>query len=138
VTVAVYVDVAAGPERFAFPVDAVREVGGLGQLERVPGTRPPLLGIRHLRGRILPVFDFGLLIGATAGGRDETGRHVVVIEHDGVTAGLAVDGITGVRELPGPSEATLSPILAGAVLADDALVGIVDVERLLADLHERA
>jgi hypothetical protein len=60
--------------------------------------------------------------------------------------GFAVDDVTGVAELPAQTEALEmtegagghppagefeSPILAGAVLADGALIGIIDVARAI-------
>jgi hypothetical protein len=54
-----------------------------------------------------------------------------VAESDELRVGFAVDDVTGVIELPDQTEASESPVLLGAVLADSALIGIIDVARAI-------
>ena len=51
-------------------------------------------------------------------------------------AGLAIAGVHSVDELPAVDQIADSPLLAGAALTDEGLVGIVDVEQLFAQLAE--
>ena len=69
---------------------------------------------------------------------DASTPRVVVAEHDGRLAGLAVDEVTDVGELAGAAEETDAEYLSGAVLEDGRLVGIVDVERLFQALARDA
>jgi len=130
--VSTHVRLRLGDEEYALPVEWVSEVVDVGVLAPVPGAPASVLGIRNLRGRILPVFDLGALLGVRSG--NERTR-VVVAGEEHQSAGLAVDGVSDVCELPEPDEETQSPFLRGAVLADGALVGIVDVQRVLAALE---
>ncbi|HEY8328585.1 MAG TPA: chemotaxis protein CheW, partial [Rhodanobacter sp.] len=46
-----------GTQLYAALLDDVSEVIRDGDLTPVPGAAPDLLGVRHLRGRIVPVMD---------------------------------------------------------------------------------
>jgi purine-binding chemotaxis protein CheW len=131
----VHVRLRVGRERYAVPIENVLEVAELGRLSTVPGAAAAVLGVRNLRGQVLPVFDLARVL-AIAG--DGSVRRVVVAEHDGRLAGLAVDEVTEVGELEGETEQTDAEHLSGAILEDGQLVGIVDVERLFGSLAGRA
>jgi chemotaxis signal transduction protein len=126
----VHVRLRVGRERYAVPIENVLEVAELGVLSAVPGAGGAVLGVRNLRGQVLPVFDLARVL-AIAG--DGSSR-VVVAECDGRLAGLAVDEVTDVGELAGGAEETGAEHLSGAVLEDGQLVGIIDVERLFGSL----
>ena len=71
-------------------------------------------------------------------GRRARAPRVVVAEHAGRLAGLAVDEVTDVVALAGEAEETAGEYLSGAILEDGQLVGIVDVERLFRSLAGQA
>jgi len=128
-----HVRLRLGDEEYAFPVESVSEVVAVGALSPVPGAPPSVLGIRNLRGRILPVFDLAAVLGV----RGDAGRmRVVVAGEEHRSVGFAVDGVSDVCELAEPTEETHSPYLRGAVLAEGALIGVVDVEGVLVGLGE--
>jgi chemotaxis signal transduction protein len=131
----VHVRLRVGRERYAVPIEHVLEVAERGTLSAVPGAGSAVLGIRNLRGQLLPVFDLASVL-AIAG--SEHADRVVVAEHDGRQAGLAVDEVTDVGELVGEAEEPQAEYLAGAILDDGELVGILDVERLFGALARRA
>jgi chemotaxis signal transduction protein len=91
--------------------------------------------VRNLRGQVLPVFDLARVL-AIAG--DATAPRVVVAEHAGRLAGLAVDDVTDVAALAGEAEQTEADYLTGAILEDGQLVGILDIERLFGSLAAQA
>jgi purine-binding chemotaxis protein CheW len=121
----VWVQVAA--EHYALPVADVLEVAELGEVTPVPGAGTAVLGVCNLRGQVLPVVDLTTVFDLPASGH---GR-VVVVERGGRKAGLAVDSVAGVEQLPDATEEVESPHLVGAALADGALVGVVDVGSVL-------
>ena len=127
----VHVRVRAGGEDYALPVDGVLEVTELGEIAAVPGSSEDLLGVRNLRGQVVPVADLARLFGISAVADRE---RIVVSERAGVRAGLAVESVVDVGALPPPSEAAESEYLVGATLVDGQLVGIVDLDRLLGAL----
>jgi purine-binding chemotaxis protein CheW len=125
----VHVRVVAGGEHYALPVTAVLEIAEIGKVTPVPGAPPGVLGVRNLRGQVVPVIDLATMLGLSA---DAENERIVVTEDDGRRAALAVTGTDDVGELGAPTEEVDSPYLSGAVLVEGALVGIVDVSALLA------
>lgn len=126
----VFVRVRVVDEHYALPVEEVAEVVAYGQLTPVPGAPPEVMGVHNLRGQILPVVDLAGPLGLDA---TEPAR-VVVAESGERRAGLAVDAVVDVGELPPASERPESPHLSGAVLVDGTLVGVLDVGSILAPL----
>jgi purine-binding chemotaxis protein CheW len=123
----VHVRVRIGPEDYALPVESVTEVAELGDVTPVPGAPAGVLGARNLRGQVLPVIDMAAVLGLSSANPD----CLVVADHDGRRAGLAVDAVASVEPLPDVSEEAESRHLLGAVLIDASLVGVVDVKSVL-------
>jgi purine-binding chemotaxis protein CheW len=131
----VHVRLRMGRERYAMPIENVLEVAELGSLSALPGAGAAVLGVRNLRGQVLPVFDLARVL---AIGGDAAPPRVVVVEHAGRLAGLAVDEVTDVVALAGTPEQTEAEYLSGAILEDGQLVGILDVELLFGSLAAQA
>ena len=132
----VHVRVRVGLESYALPVEHVLEVADLGHLSPVPGASSSVLGVRNLRGQVLPVFDLARVFGVE---REGTPHKLVVAEDGARRAGFAIDEVTDVGELPDPSEeGGESAFLRGASLVGDALVGVIDVPRLFDAVAEEA
>ena len=131
----VHVRMRVGSELYALPVENVLEIADLGDISRVPGTGTAVLGVRNLRGRVLPVFDLALLFGVSG---DGTPSKLVVAEDRGRQAGLAIDEVTDVGELSDTVAETESEFLVGSTLEDGQLVGVIDAARVFAALEGRA
>jgi len=125
----VHVRVLAGGEHYALPVTAVLEIAEFGQVTPVPGAPSGVLGVRNLRGQVIPVIDLATMLGLAP---DAESERIVVADDGSRRAALAVTATMDVGELGAATEEVESPYLSGAVLVDGALVGIVDVEALLA------
>jgi purine-binding chemotaxis protein CheW len=132
--VSVHVRLRVASEAYAVPVEHVLEVADLGQVWAVPRARPELLGVRNLRGQILPVVDLTLLFGIP---RTVPPTRLLVAEAGGRRAGFAIDEVSGVGQLGDPAEETESDLLLGAVLGEGELIGVIDVVRVF-DSLERA
>jgi len=130
-----YETLAVGDERYALPVQSVLEVAEAAPVAPVPRGGRALIGVRNLRGEVLPVFDLASVLGRGAGGR---GRRHVVVEQGSRRAGLAVDGVEDVGPLVGTFEESESALLEGAVLGEGRLVGVLDASRLVALLEVRS
>ena len=115
------------------PVEHVLEVADLGQVRAVPGARPELLGVRNLRGRILPVVDLALLLEIP---RTAPPGRLLVAEAGGRRAGFAIDEVSGVGELPDPAEETESDLLVGALIGEGDLIGVIDLPRVFDSLEQ--
>ncbi len=129
----VQVRLRVASETYAMPVEHVLEVADLGQVRAVPGARPELLGVRNLRGRILPVVDLALLLEIP---RTAPPGCLLVAEAGGRRAGCAIDEVSEVGELPDPAEETESGLLAGALFGEGDLIGVIDVPRVFDALSQ--
>ena len=126
----VKVRVLAGGEHYALPVTYVKEIAELGELAPVPGAPSQILGLRNLRGQVLPVIGLAQVLGLD-GAKSE---RVVVVEDDGRLLALALEAVVEVEKLGGEVEEVESPYLEGAMLVDGALVGLVDVRAVIDSL----
>lgn len=124
---------------YATALAQVIEVIRTGELTPVPGAAPDLLGVRHLRGRIVPVMDgrrrLGLPANPEADGADE---RIVMLAHGSHQVGLRVDAI---GELITPTTDDMAPPPPGRAQRDDdpvqgviawqgSFVALLDVRRL--------
>jgi chemotaxis signal transduction protein len=124
----VHVRVRAGGEHYALPVESVTEVAELGDVTPVPGSSQEVLGVRNLRGQVLPVVDLALVFGLEDGSVRE---RIIVAEEGDRRAGLAVEAVVDVGVVAEPSEEAESTYLTGAALIDGELVGVVNVVAVL-------
>jgi len=124
----VYVRFDVASEVYAIAIANAFEVAALGQVVAVPRAPAPVLGIQVLHGEILPVVDTAAVLRLE---RDTPPSRLLVAQVGDQRVGLAVDDVTGVTELAGPAEEAESPVLLGSVLADGALIGIIDVARAI-------
>jgi purine-binding chemotaxis protein CheW len=131
--VTVYVRLQVGGEQYAAPVAGVAAVAGLDEVTKVPGAPPAVLGVRNLRGQILPVIDLAALLGTGHAGRPQ---RLLVAEAGGRRACLAVDGVSGVAELPEPAADTEARLLAGTVLDNGELIGVIELSRVFDAVQE--
>jgi chemotaxis signal transduction protein len=131
--VSVHVRLRVASEAYAMPVEHVLEVADLGQVRAVPRSRPELLGVRNLRGQVLPVVDLALLFGIP---RTVPPGRMIVAEAGGRRAGFAIDEVSGVGELGDPAEETESDLLVGAALGGGDLIGVIDVPRVFDSLEQ--
>jgi purine-binding chemotaxis protein CheW len=129
---AVHVTVRIGAELYALPVATVLEVTDVGKLTPLPGAPTATLGLQNVRGAALPVFSLAGLLGLSENGR---AQRLVVAEDGARHAGLAVDEVCDVGELPAASEETDHPLLTGAALTDAGLVGILDLGRVFDEIQ---
>ncbi len=119
-------------ERFALPLQAVREVV-LPQppFARVPRTSDAVRGVMNLRGRVVAVVDLAPLVGLGPQPLEAGAGQVLVLDHDRRALGLLIGGVLGVEPLAPPDGAGdglvrgVAAARAGAVtvLAADAVAG---------------
>jgi purine-binding chemotaxis protein CheW len=128
-------------ERYALPVERVREVVRAVAVTRLAGAPRVVDGLIDVRGRPVPVFDvrqrFGLASGPPHPDQvyvlTDTGRRVAALRVDAVEwlREVALDEIAEPRRFvreEGP--------VAGVVTIDDGLALIHDVERFLTAAEE--
>ena len=127
-----------GDQLYATPLVAVSEVIRDGEITPVPGSAVDVLGVRHLRGRIVPVLDGSRRMGVAQASVDATDVRIIMLAHDGHLVGLRVDAVgellctDGIEiEAPPPGRArrTEDPV-TGVFSWQGGFVALLDVCRL--------
>ncbi|WP_237561499.1 chemotaxis protein CheW [Frateuria defendens] len=126
-------------QRYAAPLEQVSEVIREGDITPVPGAAPDLLGIRHLRGRIVPVMDGRHRLGLPSNlAGDPASVRLVMLSHDSHLVGLRVDAVGELLTFdqadiapPPPDRAEREEDPVNGVLAvGEGFVALLDVRRL--------
>ena len=131
-----YLRIGLGPEHYALDVERVREVSEVRAVVPVAGAGPHVLGVCNLRGEILPVVGLDGLLRVDA----PPPRRIAVVEDGGRRAGLAITTAAEVEELvpgDGRRDGLDGPLLAGTVLHEERLIGVLDVGAVLDAIQAR-
>jgi chemotaxis signal transduction protein len=127
--------VTLGGYRFAVEVRYAREVVVFDEYTIVPLAPAHLLGVANLRGNIMPVVDIRPLLGMTpaAAGREV---RALVVERDGVQAGLLIDEVLGLEPLEGVATedretGDSGDMIAGHLDREGGAVMLLDMRALL-------
>lgn len=119
---------------FALPTASVVEVLRGGRLTRVPQAPESVLGLMHLRGRIVPVVDPAPRLGIDRPAPAGAAHLVIAVQEDWY--GLAIDEMLDVVEIPAaevePSAGeTTGDAVAGVHAAPERLVHVLDPGRMI-------
>ena len=127
--------------RLLAPMDEVAEIVTPPRCTRIPGVKPWAYGMANMRGNLLPVMDLqGFLYGENLS-RDTRGKRLLVVNCDGVYAGLVVESVQGMKhfwvddrdmELPIRDQA-LAPYLSGSFRSGDEHFAVFSPWRLARD-----
>lgn len=128
------VRIRLGQEEYALPVEGVLEITELGPVTPVPGAPTGIIGVRNLRGQVMPIVDLAQVMGLAEAADPQ---RIVVVEDSDRRAGLVVDDVLDVGPASPPTDTTDSPYLVGTALSEGALVGVVDLPALLDALDSR-
>lgn len=127
--------VRLGGTRYAVPMDAVAEVGRPPHVTRVPGVPAWIAGVANWRGRIMPVLDLRILLGAPSPELGVTGR-IMVLARDGITLAFLAERVEGVVSLELESlepvlltlSRTTASVLAGQLTHPDGPIALLDLD----------
>jgi len=95
-----------GAEGFAVDLANVRKVLRPSRIARVSGAAPEVLGLMNCQGEVLCILDLRRILAPgkeTAPPAAMEGMFIVVLQHGGKEAGLLVDAVRDVAELPASS-----------------------------------
>lgn len=130
---------------YGVSLENVIEIIGVEKITEVPGIPRYIKGIINLRGKIAPVIDARLKIGAMEKEYDAT-TCIIVIDWKDTTVGLIVDSVDAVEDfsaqalssLPDFSNINTNKYLSSVCKVRERLVLIFDCDKLLADESEIA
>jgi twitching motility protein PilI len=92
--------ISVAGENIATPLHEVKEILNFPAVNTpVPGAKPWVRGVANVRGNLLPIIDLQLFLGGepiVAGQRTK----VLVIDYEGLFAGLMVADVLGMKHFP--------------------------------------
>lgn len=115
-----------GGQEFVAPMGEVSEILAMPDLTPIPLTKPWLLGVANVRGRLLPLTDLAKFLNIDSHERLKN-KKVMVIDQDGVFSGILVDQVTGMvqfsgneyQDIPLPEESPFAPYNHGRFVKDN-------------------
>lgn len=128
-----------GKQRFGINVFKVREVIQCPQLTPLPDSNKAVRGLVNIRGKTMAVLDLGCAIGLPPITKDEAG-FLVVTEFNASVQGFLVSSVDRIVNqnwqeiLPPPKSDGGMGYLTAVTHVDEELVGIIDIERVLAEV----
>lgn len=129
-----------GSQRFAINVFKVQEVMTLPPLTEIPDRHEVVVGVTHLRGQTIPVVDLRRAIKMGTTKIDENST-IIVTEYNMTVQAFLVAGVERIVNmnwneiLPPPTGAGRQHYLTAITRLDDRIVEIIDVEKVLAEIH---
>ena len=128
-----------GRQLFAINVFKVQEVVRLPKLTLIPQRHPHMRGVITLRGRTIPVIDLAQAVGMRPLVPDENST-VIVTEYNRSIQAFLIGNVERIVNLtwetiqPPPRTAGRQHYLTAITNVDDAIVEIIDVEKVLAEI----
>ncbi|MDZ4064180.1 MAG: chemotaxis protein CheW [Coriobacteriia bacterium] len=131
-----------GEEWYAVNIDDVREIYQEYSITPMPGVPDFILGVVSIRGEIVSVTDLARMMGLGQVSKGETVPPAIVIQNDECATSIVVDEIGDIADVPaGSVEPPISIIdrqhaefVAGSLHIGERLVGLMNVERILAPI----
>lgn len=127
--------------RYAIPTTNVIEVGRMPMITAVPNVPAWVLGVTNRRGDIISVIDFRSFLHLEASGSSLESKRILFVKtrDEEVVTALVVDQINRIANLEAPKilpedappEMKLAPFLRGSCEHNEALLAVLDLERLL-------
>ena len=123
-----------GGERYGIPLSCVRELGRVPPITLVPRLPAFVSGVANLRGNVLAIIDLRPVVGTSAASAgDPNARRMMVVNVDGVVAGVLVDAVDGVidvvRDLDPPVPTLsdgLKPFVRGHLQHERSLITVLE------------
>ncbi|MDR3687435.1 MAG: chemotaxis protein CheW [Coriobacteriia bacterium] len=125
-----------GTQRYALPIERVREIQQIVAFSEVPSMGSGVVGMVNLRGSVVPAVDMRRLVGLEPL-ECTLETPMIIADVHGETLALLVDEVQDVFELPpgclqeSPALHALSASLIGVARVGDGLVYVLDLDRLV-------
>ncbi|MGP1571536.1 MAG: chemotaxis protein CheW [Moraxella sp.] len=84
-------------QKLVAPMGEISEILALPDVVPIPLTKPWLMGVANVRGRLLPLVDFAKFLGLQSHERLKN-RKVLVIDEEGIFSGILVDQVLGILQ----------------------------------------
>jgi len=130
---------SVGNEEFCVDILKVQEIIRMMEITKIPNAPDFVEGVINLRGRVIPIIDFGKRCNLYGTGDvDENHRRIVVVGIGEKIIGLVVDKVSQVIKLeqeqisstPGVAKGYNSEFISGVGKSGDKLLILLDLEKL--------
>ena len=125
-----------GGQRYALPIERVKEIQQIVAFSEVPAGGIGMVGMVNLRGRVIPAVDMRQIVGLEP--REYTlETPMIIAEGGGELVAIVVDEVQDVFALPSdclqdaPALHQLSSKMIGVARLDDGLVYVLDLDRVI-------
>lgn len=125
-------------EVYGINVKKIREVLKVGQVRKVPGSSPTVVGVINVRGVIVTVVDTRVIYGIGSKPVDSQTRIIIVEINEDQSVGLLVDQVKEVKDIPESKvdlmvgrDATSTHIQGIAHFQGEVII-LVDIENMFA------
>ena len=131
-------------QTYGVEITTVREIRAWNGATPLPNTQEYVRGVINLRGTIVPIFDLRARFGD--GQTEPTKNHVVVVMSVGEKwVGILVDAVSDIltiskddiHNVPESNQSD-TELLNGIVTHDNRMVGLIDLEAIVAGTKEEA
>jgi purine-binding chemotaxis protein CheW len=117
-------------ERFAIPLEAVREVVvPQPPFARVPRASDAVRGVMNLRGRVVAVVDLAVLVGLAPQRLEGASGQVLILDPGKRALGFLIAGVLGVEAIR-PPEGAGPGLVRGVAAAASGAVTLLGAEAL--------
>ena len=130
-----------GRQLYGINVFKVKEVLQCPKLTSIPNSRSVVRGVAHIRGETIPIIDLSMAIrGPALPAEDIATSFVIITEYNRRTQGFLVSGVDRIVNMnwedimPPPRGAGREVYLTAVTRMDDALVEVIDVEKILSEV----
>ncbi|HET7825533.1 MAG TPA: chemotaxis protein CheW [Anaeromyxobacter sp.] len=122
-----------GGERFAIPLEEVREVVvPQPPFARVPRSSDAVRGVMNLRGRVVAVVDLAALVGLAPQPLDAASGQVLILDQGRRALGFLIAGVVGVEALTPPGDGAPG-LVRGVAAAAAGAVTVLGVQALASE-----
>ena len=134
----------SGGGYFGIDINIVQEIVLMQEITPVPGSAIHVAGMTDLRGLVVPVTEFAMLLGRDPTGRTDDTR-ILVVEHASEHIGLVVDAVTEVMMVDGDKIGDATTVgnqehefIMAVAKLEEHLVSLVDIDRLLVAANQES
>ncbi len=129
-----------GNEEYGVDILQVQEILKVLKITKLPKSRPYMLGVMDLRGKIIPIVDLGKKFGIISTISDA--MRAIVVNIAGKQVGLAIDSVSHVMRVKSSEIEPPPPVVVkgisgkyinGVANSNGSLIIILDVDRIFTE-----
>ncbi len=113
-----------GQEEYGIDILQVQEILKLPAVTRLPKSKPYIMGVMDLRGKVIPIVDLSVRFGIESKQREKS--RAIVVDISGKKVGLAIDAVSHVIRVNSADIEPPPPVVKG--ISGKYIVGIAKIE----------